>query len=278
MRVALVTWSGLPELSVDDHILRDALRERGAGTEAVVWSDRAVEWRTFDAVVVRSTWDYHRRIDEFVTWIDRLADEGVPVRNPAAVLRWNVHKSYLAGLAQGGIAVVPTVTLRRPVGPEIQRVMEEQSWVRAVVKPAVSATAHRTYVIDRDDGDLPLPLADEVLLQPFVDEIVTEGEWSLVFIDGEYSHAVLKKPRAGDFRVQSDFGGSAIAMQPPHSLIEDAAAALRFVDRPLLYARVDGVARGDRLLLMELELTEPALFFATNSGAAARMAAAILGT
>lgn len=244
MQIALVTWSGLPGLAKDDRLLLDHLPAR-----AVPWDDATVDWNEFDAIVLRSTWDYHKRIDEFRAWIDRLDASGAPLWNPPALLRWNTHKRYLIDLAARGVNVVPTLLCSR-----------------VVIKPAVSATAYRTSVLD--------PFDQEMLVQPFIDEVVTSGEWSLVFFAGAFSHAVIKRARPGDFRVQSDFGGSHERAQPDASLIAGAQDILRAVEEPWLYARVDGVVRDGRLLLMELEMTEPSLFL--DAAAAARFADAIM--
>lgn len=243
-RCALVTWRGLPDLAADDRLLRDALVRRGVDASAVVWDDPRVDWSAFDAIVVRSTWDYHLRIDEFRAWIDRL--DGLPLWNPPAILRWNTHKAYLLDLAARGIDVVPTTYM--PAG--------------AVVKPAVSATAHRTMFLDYD-----------LLIQPFVPEVAREGELSFVFLGRAFSHAVRKRPRADDFRVQPEFGGSVEPYAPPPELIAQAERIAATLGDSWLYARVDAVVRDGRLLLMELEATEPSLFL--DAVSAARLADAL---
>jgi glutathione synthase/RimK-type ligase-like ATP-grasp enzyme len=275
MRVGLATWSGLSDLSVDDRLLADALRAEGAEALPAVWDDPDTAWQSFDAVVVRSTWDYHKRIGEFRAWIDRLDNLGVNLLNPAAVLRRNIHKQYLRELFEKGVRVVPTVLFDRLERELVIEEMKRHRWERAVIKPAVSATAYRTAVVE-SGSEVALPdIEGEVLLQPFVDEILADGEWSLVFIDGGFTHAVRKRARAGDFRVQNDFGGSIEPAVPPTRLIDDAGKLLEGAG-DLLYARVDGVERDGHLLLMELELTEPALFFASAPTSAAAMARAVM--
>ena len=272
-RVALVTCRRLPELSPDDHPLRDALLRRNATVESVSWDDPNIAWERFDAVVIRSTWDYHKRVDEFRVWLDRCERSATRLWNPAHLVRRNVHKSYLARLAEAGVRVVPTILLADSAGTGT--VMRERGWLRAVVKPATSATAFQTHIVTESDLASIAPLRD-VLVQPFMEEIVTEGEWSFVFLAGAFSHAVLKRPRDGDFRVQSDWGGTSALASPPEALIAQAAAVLDAVDEPWLYARVDGVVRDDDLLLMELEMTEPTLFLTSWPPAAERFAEAIL--
>jgi glutathione synthase/RimK-type ligase-like ATP-grasp enzyme len=262
MRVALVTWSGLPGLSDGDGLLQAELQRRGIDAAAAVWDDASAGWDRFDAIVLRSTWDYHKRVDDFRAWLESMA--ALPLANPARVVLGNIDKRYLLDLP----STVPTV-----VTSNAHEAMRTNGWTRAVVKPLVSATAWRTEVVtmDSDEPSHPGPY----LVQPFMDEVVRDGEWSFVFFGREFSHGVLKRPAAGDFRVQNDFGGSAEVLDPPPGLIAQAAAFLEGIDGPLVYARVDGVVRGGRLLLMELELTEPSLFLELVPGAAARFADAI---
>lgn len=240
MLIGLVTWRGLPELAADDRLLRDALVRRGAAVRAVAWDDPDADWRSFDAIVVRSTWDYHKRLDEFRAWLDRM--DGLPLWNPPPVLRWNTHKSYLLDLESRGIAIVPTLFV--PRGSSF------------IVKPAVSATAFRT---ERHETDVDL------LVQPFVPEIVADGELSFIFLGRRFSHAVRKRAGSGDFRVQTEFGGSAEPFSPPQDLIEQAARIAGTLGEQWLYARIDCVVRDGRLLLMELEATEPSLFLDEDS-------------
>lgn len=240
MLIALVTWQGLPELAADDRLVRDALVRRGVEVRAVVWDDPDVDWRAFDAIVIRSTWDYHKRFAEFRAWLDRM--EGLPLWNPPAVLRWNTHKSYLLDLQARGIDIVPTLLV--PAGQGF------------IVKPAVSATAFRT---ERHETDC------DVLVQPFVPEVVTDGELSFVFLGRRFSHAVRKRVADGDFRVQSEFGGSAEPFVPAEALIEQASRIAGTLGDAWLYARIDCVVRDGRLLLMELEATEPSLFLDAES-------------
>ncbi len=263
MLIALATWSGLPGLTPDDQLLAAALRNRGARAVPAVWDAPGIDWASFDAVVIRSTWDYHTRFDEFLAWLDRLEQAGARVWNPLPVLRWNANKSYLRDL---DVPRVPTVYV--PRSGDVGAAMRANRWKRAVVKPNVAATAFETRVIEHGG------IADrDVLVQPFV-EAIAGGEWSIIFFGGRFSHSVLKRPRAGDFRVQSDFGGRVDVLDAGAAIIEEAARALR-QSPPTLYARVDGVVIDGVFTLMELELLEPALFLGASDSAADRLADAI---
>ena len=283
--VAVATHAGLPALSDDDRLLAEALDVRNIDASPAVWNDDRVDWGRFSCVVVRSCWDYHLRPVAFHDWIDRLEREGVAVWNPPATIRWNSDKSYLRDLAARGVPTVPTAWVEQGDPPSLHEVLRTHGWDRVVVKPAVSASAHETWMTDRassarDDARFrALNARTRTLVQPFVDSIVETGEWSLVFIDGAYSHAVLKRPRAGDFRVQEEHGGSAHVLEPDARVIasaSDVLAAAGSMGTGSLYARVDGCLVRDAFVLMELELIEPALYLGTSRSAAGRLADALI--
>jgi len=247
----------------------------------VPWDAAGVAWAAFDAVVVRSAWDYHLRPAQFLRWVGAVERAGTLLLNPPAVLRWNHHKSYLRDLALRGVETVPTICLPRGEEADLRRLLAARGWSEAVVKPAVSASAHETWRISGtpalvDQRRLQgLLQTGEVLVQPLLPEVRSPGEWSLVFFGGAFSHAMLKRPRAGDFRVQEELGGRAEPADPPPHLVEQAARALAAAAAPCLYARVDGVERAGRLVLMELELIEPVLYFGADVAAPDRFAAAL---
>lgn len=284
-RLALVTYDARPDLTDDDRLLADALSARGAVVDAVPWSDRAARWNEYDAVVVRSTWDYFLRADEFHGWLARLERERVRVFNDVRTLRWNADKTYLRDLGERGIPVIPTRWLPRGSVSSLAALRRATGWSELVVKPTVSGGAHRTWraspAAETDDDSRLTSMIDAgaVMVQPLVDEVEREGEWSLMFFDGRFSHAVLKRPRIGDFRVQAEHGGSLEAAEPSAGVI---AAAQRVLDAvpastaPLLYARVDGCVVDGKLLLMELEVLEPELFLRCAPRAAERLAEALL--
>lgn len=283
--IALVTYDERPDVTDDDRLLADALTARGHSVQAVPWSAPSVPWSSFDAVVVRSCWDYFRRPDTFHAWLDRLETEGARVFNDVGTLRWNAEKTYLRDLEARDVRVIPTQWLERGSISSLHELRRATGWMALVVKPTVSGGAHRTWralagEIADDDQRLATMIEDGgVMVQPLVREIEREGEWSLVFIDGRYSHAVLKRPRSGDFRVQREHGGSIEALEPPRPVIEAAERILSKTpapNEPLLYARVDGCVVGRELLLMELELLEPELFLRFAPRSATLMADALL--
>lgn len=281
LRVALATSSKYSNLTADDSLLLAPLAERGVQGEAAVWDDPAVDWSSFNAVVLRSCWDYHLKPEAFLRWISSLEQAGIPLWNSAALVRWNADKSYLRALDTKGISIVPTFW---PQGRDelcLRDVLVDLGWQKAVVKPRISATAYRTHVVAAADADSMQELFDDLrrgpgaMVQQFMDAVVSEGEWSLMYCGGMFNHAVLKTPQAGDFRVQSDFGGAERAAEPPGQVLQSANLIIESVE-PTLYARVDGVVDGGQFRLMELELIEPALFLKSYPGAARRFADAIV--
>lgn len=279
-RVALVTCGSLRELTDDDRPLLAELWSLGVEAEPAVWDDPSVDWTKYGAAVLRSTWDYHLSPGAFSAWLARLEALGAPLWNPPAVVRANADKSYLKELAAAGVAVAPTLWAPQGGRESLDELLAARGWDDAVVKPVVSAGAYRTSRVRRGDPAGQAAL-EEVLahsgamVQPFLPEIAAEGEWSFVFLGGEFSHAVLKTPRAGDFRVQEEHGGRVRRAEPPRGLLIQARDAAIAAPGPWLYARVDGVRRGAELLVVEVELIEPSLYFSLAPGAARKLAEAI---
>jgi glutathione synthase/RimK-type ligase-like ATP-grasp enzyme len=279
-KISFATSEAYPDLTGDDRLLLPPLAAIGLRAEAAIWSDPSYDWSSSAMVIIRSCWDYHLRIAEFLRWIEGLEMLGVPVWNSPATIRWNANKSYLKELEGKGISIVPTLWLEPGPNISLADELRRTGWQQAVVKPRVSATAHRTQLIPVEDAQSAQSLFDElrsgpgVMVQKFMEPIVREGEWSLMFFGGEFSHAVLKTPKAGDFRVQHDFGGHERSAQAPALAVEAAEKAVRAVGNTL-YARVDGVIDAGEFCLMELELIEPALFLGESSGASEKLAAAI---
>lgn len=281
-RVAFATYEQSPELTDDDRLVSDVLRRRGVEVHPAVWDAPGVDWARFDRVIIRSTWDYHLKSGFYEAWVRSFLSRPNQLWNPPAVVLANLSKRYLIELARQGVDVVPTVCIEAGDRQSLHGVIERHGWDEIVVKPAVSASGRGTWRSSRAaaEGDQEKfsaqSRAHDVLVQPYCPEVASCGEWSMVFFDGEYSHAVLKKPADGDFRVQRHFGGAPVAAAPGARLVAQASAILQRVGGPLLYARVDGIARGSDFVLMEVELNEPFLFLALSEGAAARFAAAIV--
>jgi glutathione synthase/RimK-type ligase-like ATP-grasp enzyme len=280
--IAFVTYRDLPQLTSEDQLVCSYLQRYGVQTQAVIWDAPDVAWNAYEAVVVRSCWDYHLHPGTFSAWLTDLEHLQVPLWNPVPILRWNLHKTYLRDLYMQGFAIPPTCWLDRGCQAKLGTILADHGWDEAVIKPAVSATAYQTWRTTRTQAshDQPqfaacLQHAD-MLVQQFMDPVVTYGEWSFVFFDKQYSHAVLKKAQAGDFRVQDDFGGTVEVVSPGSGLIEQAQQIINSIADPLLFARVDGIERDGQLVLMELELIEPFLFLNSDPYAIERFGGAML--
>ena len=244
------------------------------------WRSPGVDFRQFDLLVLRSCWDYHLRGTEFTEWLERPAREVTVLNDPETVV-WNRNKFYLRELEGQGIEIAPTIfaTGREAIGAAER--LKIGNWRKIVVKLAVPASAHRTWLMDGaafpPDTELAQQMGGPFLVQRFIPEIQTQGEISFVYIDGVFSHAVLKRPAAGDFRVQQEHGGSSEPFVPSAALMGQAnriAATVPQV-RGSLYCRLDAIAKDGKLVLMELELIEPELYLGLAEGAAERFAAAI---
>jgi glutathione synthase/RimK-type ligase-like ATP-grasp enzyme len=278
-RIAIATCSGYDDLEADDDLLLEALRARGAEAVSVAWDEGPTRWSGFDLCLVRSTWDYHERYPEFLAWT-RQVEAATALRNPADLIAWNSDKTYLRELAQRGIRTVPTVWVERGSDADLESILAEQGWDEAVVKPVVDLGAKNLQRVRRGEG--PPALEDvlrrhDAMVQPFLPSLEEQGETSLIFIAGELSHAVRKRPATGDFRVQSIWGGTVGPTQLDASQMELAERTLALLEEPPLYARVDLVKDlDDEPCLIELELIEPNLYLTTDPDAAARLADAAL--
>ncbi len=279
-RLALITFGGLPQGAESERLMLPHLAASGIETEIVDWRSSSHDFGKFDLMVLRSCWDYHLRVSEFIDWLQGVA-EATPVLNAVDTVLWNYNKFYLREVEALGIEIAPTIFLTDPSGlrPELEKF---RNWKNIVVKPAISASAHNTSLIDGSafsaDHEVVRIMAGPFLMQQFIPEIETDGEISFIYIDGAYSHAVLKRPATGDFRVQKEHGGSAELFHPDSALLDQAnqiAATVPQV-RESLYCRIDAVARNGKLVLMELELIEPELFLGLAEGTAERFANAIV--
>jgi glutathione synthase/RimK-type ligase-like ATP-grasp enzyme len=294
MRISLATCSELPEGDGDDALMAAALRERGHGVEWGLWDDDSIAWPGFDAVVVRSTWDYQRRRDEFLEWA-----AAVPrLFNPAEVLAWNTDKRYLAELDRDGIPVVATHIIPpgdgKSVASGVFTALGEGKTPdgEVVVKPSVSAGSKDTARFDLSQAgerERAERLLAEIhaggrtaMVQPYLSSVDERGETALLYFGGELSHAIRKGPllRPGEGPTEGFFAPETIepraATEAERALADSVVAAIAERFGKLLYARVDLILseEGDPVVL-EIELTEPSLFFAHADGAAERFASAL---
>lgn len=288
MRVALVTQRHLPAWEQDDRPFHASLHARGVEVLHVPWDDAAFDWSTVDAALIRTTWDYQRDLDRFLAWTER-AGAATRLLNPPGVVAWNSRKTYLRDLAAHGLPIAPSVWWSPGDPTDLGPVLGQAGWSRAFLKPVVGASASHTLRFVVDDAGLAAAAAHleavgaPMIVQPYLPSVETVGEWSVIVIDGQPTHAVRKVPVAGDYRVQDDHGATDGPIAPSPELLDlaraalDATAAVLGLDAPLLYARVDVLHHDGRLVLNELELIEPSLFFRHGPGAAEALADALCG-
>jgi len=281
-RIAFVTSSVKPDFAANDLHAVDSLKLTGTEVRPLPWDVETAEWNSFDLVVIRSCWNYHLHPERFIKWIDQMETQKVKMFNPLKIARWNLHKGYLQDLESKGVSLPETIWLQKGTDENLSSLMKRRKWLKAVVKPAISATAFNTFLVSREEADQHqqkfesfLNQAD-MLIQKFMPEVQENGEWSMIFFDKKFSHAVIKQPAAKDFRVQNDFGGMATHANPPAFALAQAEKILALIDEPLLYARVDGVISENQFLLMELELIEPMLFLEQENGSARTFANAMM--
>lgn len=275
MQITIATCKKFPDLTPSDAILAEALETQGIDVAAAPWNGDFAPFADADLVLIRSTWDYFDVLDAFDDWIARL--EGTaPVLNPPDVLRWSMTKAYLFELAEKGARVPPLIRIAKDAA-DIAAAMDTLGLEEAIVKPLVGGTASGLSCVKRDDEEGLARAADilngDGLVQAFLPEIATIGETSLVFLRGEFSHAVVKTPKAGDIRVQEDHGGTSRLISAPDWAIEEARRILAMAPGKTAYARIDAILYEDRMSLMEVELVEPELFFAYCPDRAVRFAA-----
>lgn len=281
LRVALATYRGLSRLNDDDILLKNALEKHGIEVDIAIWNE-AHTWEHCDVVVIRSCWDYINAPQAFQSWIEHLHMNDVCVLNPPATIAWNQQKSYLKDLAQKSVSTVPTLWLDHSfdlsmLAPQIDHFRTQ----KIVMKPSIGNDAHGVVVVGRDDVESCLhemfrtSFTGEILVQPFLPAIIEEGEWSLIFIDREYSHTILKKPANGDFRSQHTRGGSFLSVEPPFEALEMAKRAIS-ASPPSIYARVDLIQHNGVYVVGEVEMIEPYLYFQTCPESAERLAIAII--
>jgi glutathione synthase/RimK-type ligase-like ATP-grasp enzyme len=274
--IAVVTSKDPRYVDPEVPVVAEALRAAGMSPHVVSWDDE-LDWAAYALVVVRSPWDYFDRVVEFYEWAARV-QLVTRIVNPADVIRWNSHKGYLVELAAKGIPTVPTRLIPgESIDVDLQ--LEECPWDEVVIKPAVDGGG-REVLRARRDSDVArlhaeaLSAKGDVIVQPFVPGIV-DGERSLVFLGGAFSHAVRKVPAEGDYRVQYFYGGTELEHAPDSAELHVALWAIDSAPGRLTYARVDLVDWEGAPTLMELEAIEPDLYLRDTPERLARFAAAI---
>ena len=282
-RIAFLTLHNPPGFVIDDELAIAPLAERGYTVETIPWDREGVNWADYSLAIIRSTWDYQHHADKF---LGTLADieRRTRLENPLDIVRWNIQKTYVRDLEQSDVPVMHTLWRDGLRTGELEDAFDELGSDEAVIKPVMSGNAEGAFRLDREriatqGAEIERYFAERpLMLQPFQQSILSEGEYSLFYLNGEYSHCVQKVPKPGDYRVQEEHGGDIRAVPDPEDeLLGAGAAAMAAIGVPLLYARADFVRCDDGVFrVMELELVEPALYLRMDPAAPARFADAIV--
>ncbi len=271
----------IAQIHLEESLLVAGLAKHGLVAKRLAWDDPEQDWSQCRVLLFRTTWDYFHRYDEFAPWLQRVSAQ-TRLLNSAEILRWNIDKHYLADIAAKGVTIVPTHFIERGETVDLAQLLQQKHWSQAIVKPAISGGARLTFRVDQHtivaiNDELNRCLREEAMMvQPFIETVLDQGELSLIVIDGVCTHAVRKVPKPGDFRVQDDHGGVVMGHDPKPDERAFAEAAVAACPQAPLYARVDVVRDGQgQLRIMELELIEPELFLRFYTPSAQRLADAI---
>ncbi len=265
---AFLTMDNLDEFEVYDELLLEPLAELGWSVDMVSWRAKEVDWNRYKAVIIRSPWDYQQDAKRFMQVLRDIDASSAQLENPLSLVKWNIDKTYLQELEDQGILIVPTLWGEQLEPDELGHAFKTLQTDELIIKPTISANADDTFRVKKEmDSNLHEKINTTFshrpyMIQPFMQHIVDEGEFSLFYFGGSYSHTILKIPGTGDFRVQEEHGGILRSVDPEEQLLERARKTMEKIQPQPLYARADFVRTNhDDFALMELELIEPSLYF-----------------
>lgn len=290
-KVGLLTDSNNPRLSSDDQYLLPELKKQGISFEIINWNTTPVKEMTCSHVFVRSPWDYYLKIENFLDYLEQIEDRGIQLLNSRSLIEWNCKKDYLLDLKSWNLPIVDSYLFENHENKEstlrkLRSTISEQKLNKFVIKPTISGSSFNTFLLNEMSPDInekamTILKTHNVLLQPYIESISTQGEVSLIYYSNgkqaQFSHAVLKKPKTKDFRVQAEFGGHTEAVIPPQKLKDLSEAIFQHIEQPWLYARIDLVDWQNSPLISEVEMIEPALYLSYNAFAAHHCVANLVG-
>lgn len=276
-----LSMTDMLELECYDHLVIPHLEQLGWQVETLDWHDLSIDWNRYDYVVVRSTWDYQEHQEKFVQVLNTIDKSAATLLNPLDVMTWNISKTYLKQLEQEGVDIIPTLWRNQFDLADVKTAFSQFDCQEIIIKPCISAGSFHTYRLT------PEALAEQAeqlasvfnnidfMVQPFIENILSAGEFSLFYFNGELSHSIVKQPKQGDFRVQEEFGGDIRLIEATEPMRTVAEKVLSKIQDTLLYVRVDMVQHEGKHLLIELELIEPSLYFNLDVDSAKRFALAL---
>ena len=271
----------IQNILLEQELLKSAFESQGLKVDITYWDNPSYEWQQTKSVLFRTVWDYFERFDEFWDWLEQVKTK-TRLINSYELIKWNIDKHYLRDLKNNGIQVVPTYFADRGNNISLQEIANLNDWKHIVIKPAISASAFNTYKITNDEIEQKEQLFHELLqthdmlVQPFFPTISELGEASLMVFGGKFTHAILKKAKAGDFRVQDDFGGTVHDYNPTQEEIKFAEKVFQSCISLPIYGRVDIVWDSNKhIYLSELEIIEPELWIRNRPESANKIAEAV---
>ncbi|XWN38480.1 MAG: hypothetical protein ROO71_05950 [Balneola sp.] len=272
----------IQNILMEEELLKKSLQKHGLNVIRKDWADPDFDWSSTKCAIFRTTWDYFDRFEEFQQWLDRVESQTTLI-NPVSTIRWNMDKHYLKELGDKAIRVVETKYINRGETDSLQSIIEKTGWIDVILKPTVAGAARHTYKLDPSNIEehealfAKLIAKEDMMLQPFQYNIATKGEVSFMVMGGRFTHAILKKAKSGDFRVQDDFGGTVHNYDASEDEIAFAEEVVHACKPLPAYARVDVMWDNDyQIAVSEVELVEPELWFRENPSAAEVLAEEVL--
>lgn len=285
--IAFLSTDDLEDYFVWDNLLIQPFSQHGVHVDVISWHVTDIDWSQYDAVIVRSTWDYQEHADAFIDKLIEITKHDTVLINPLSLMQWNISKRYLQILQTQGITIIPSVFFDSVAISDIYAQFAYFDTQEIIIKPLISANSDNTFRLDHTNLMAQAgPLSNifsttPCVIQPFLDSVINEGEYSLFYFNGEYSHTIRKVPKSGDFRVQEEHGGELITVIPDERQLSAAAKVLAALPEKSLYARVDLIRnpraqKDDIWQLMEVELIEPSLYFNMDEASPERFVQATL--
>lgn len=285
--IAFLSTDDLEDYFVWDNLLIQPFSQHGVHVDVISWHAIDIDWSQYDAVIVRSTWDYQEHADAFIDKLIEITKHDTVLINPLSLMQWNISKRYLQILQTQGITIIPSVFFDSVAISDIYAQFAYFDTQEIIIKPLISANSDNTFRLDHTNLMAQAgPLSNifsttPCVIQPFLDSVINEGEYSLFYFNGEYSHTIRKVPKSGDFRVQEEHGGELITVIPDELQLSAAAKVLAALPEKSLYARVDLIRnpraqKEDIWQLMEVELIEPSLYFNMDEASPKRFVQATL--
>ena len=267
---SFVTWDipNLDELFEEDNLLLHGFEAQGFEAQSVIWNRPTIDWNQYELALIRSTWDYLDEQEHFLQVLSQIEASSCRLFNPLAAVRWNIDKRYLFDLEKWGVPIIPTYLASQVEMSALYKMFaEDKQWQTLILKPTIGLGGSHSHRIPLPEFDRTLTMLktsrpkDEYLIQPYIEEIVSEGEWSFVYFNRQLSHVLLKKPAPNDYRVQGIYGGTIQPIEPRAEDRLQAEAVLARLPFDILYARLDFVRIGHHLAVIEVELIEPIFSF-----------------